>query len=373
MCRRKRMLGHRGKHWTIDCGYTELPNNDLLVPSTGGSANTTPAFLIRPISRNSLRSNNGQTNKRPLSVSPNALSAAIAAASATAADEIATNDISAGNYLYRRPHGRCKLKKDKPFISDQPYENGRDDNFLSIPHFADGNDILKPRLHLQRQHSDAGAYGRKEASNVYITSNSGKMEMKHKALIDSVLSSRLMKPSHSHPGIAMLRDNSCSLVDIPTYLAPSLQACGGVEVLTVTQEAGTSKWTTPVPHIVSTSNKKKTMPTIKSQFSFKEQSNHPSTSNKKHSYSQVKGQPPTALSLDIDYREKQILREKIKLKKQRKAKCTVLCVSLLLLTMCVTLVGTMLSIGSKYQVIFNIRVLRITVFFLYYFINYIHN
>ena len=71
---------------------------------------------------------------------------------------------------------------------------------------------------------------------------------------------------------------------------------------------------------------------------------------KKYSHHQKSYLPKTLPKLEIDEREKQILREKLKLKKQRKAKCTVLCVSLLLLTMCVTLVGTMLSFGSKYQV-----------------------
>ena len=167
--------------------------------------------------------------------------------------------------------------------------------------------------------------------------------------MDSVISTKLMKSSRSHPGIAMLRDNSCSLVDIPTYLGPSLQACGGVEVLTVAEESG-KKWTNNAPSIVPTSNTKSILPILPSHSNFKDQSIPLSSTNQKSNYGQGKSNPPTTLPLDIDYREKQELREKLKLKKQRKAKCTVLCVSLLLLTMCVTLVGTMLSFGSKYQV-----------------------
>ena len=48
--------------------------------------------------------------------------------------------------------------------------------------------------------------------------------------------------------------------------------------------------------------------------------------------------------------DQQLNRQKKKAAKStRKAKWTVLCVSLLLLTMCVTLVGTMLSVGSQYS------------------------
>merc|ERR1719361_3064678 len=91
------------------------------------------------------------------------------------------------------------------------------------------------------------------------------------------------------------------------------------------------------------------MPLVPCHSNIKDQSKTFPSSYQNKNFNQQKSCPPKSFPLDIDDREKQILREKLKLKKQRKAKCTVLCVSLLLLTMCVTLVGTMLSFGSRYQ------------------------
>lgn len=376
--RRNRMLSHGGKHWTIDCGtvdgqslrYTDVPSGDALIPSRGGSSNIIPAFLLRPISRNSVRSQNGQNKNRPLSISPKALSAAVAAASGNARADLA-NDIISSNkdltspsnedltavYPYGKMHNRNQMNTKGPSntfgkLHDEVEEEEKR-NLLT----ADYNPKLseniqkRHRLHLLRQHSDAGAYEKKATKSSYITTNTGKLETKHQMVMDSVISSKLMRSSHSHPGLALLRDKSCSLVDIPTYLGPSLQACGGVEVLTVTQDAGT-KWSFPTSSIMPTSSTNQPVKSyLPSHSSFKDQSKTSCNTNKKKYSHQQKSYPPKTLpKLDIDEREKQILREKLKLKKQRKAKCTVLCVSLLLLTMCVTLVGTMLSFGSKYQV-----------------------
>ena len=380
ICRRNRMLAHGGKHWTIDCGtvdiksrYNEEPNSDLLLPNRGNSANVIPAFLLRPVSRNSLRSPNGPNNKGPLSISPNAIAAAVAAASHTVTgnpDEHKSssnkdlsgniNDNFGTNYHYNKMRKGCKLNKMKPSRTSKLHDEEKDEtkNLLHARLTTDYNPTVSEhllkhhRLHLQRQHSDAGAYETKEQTNVCGPSSSGKVEANHRILMDSLISTKLMKSSRSHPGIAMLRDNSCSLVDIPTYLGPSLQACGGVEVLTVTEESG-MKWTNTAPSIVPKSNTKTILPILPSHSNFKDQSIPLSSTNKKSNYGPEKSNPPTTLPLDIDYREKQLLREKLKLKKQRKAKCTVLCVSLLLLTMCVTLVGTMLSLGSKYQVMIH--------------------
>ena len=384
MNRRNRMLSHGGKHWTIDCGtvdgqslhYTDVPHGNALIENRGGSANIIPAFLLRPISRNSVRSQNGQNKNRPLSISPRALSAAVAAASgnvkADASNYLSTsnkdltshsNDALAANYQYWRVQNRSQLNKKRPSntIGKINYDAEEEEkrNLLTAdynPKLSE-NILKRHRLHLVRQHSDAGAYEKKSLKSSYITSNMGKLETKHQMIMDSVISSKLMRSSHSHPGIAMLRDNSCSLVDIPTYLGPSLQACGGVEVLTVTQDNGT-KWNIPTSSAIPSASANHPMiPHVPCHSNFRDQSKMSCSTNKKRSFNQQKYYPPKTLpKLDIDEREKQILREKLKLKKQRKAKCTVLCVSLLLLTMCVTLVGTMLSFGSKYQVIIELNI-----------------
>ena len=363
------MLSHGGKHWTIDCGtvdgqssrYTDVPNGEL-IPNRGGSANIIPAFLLRPISRNSVRSQNGQNKNRPLSISPKALSAAVAAASGNVANYTSrsnkdlsshSNDNLTANYQYGKMHNRNQLNMKRPsnaFGKTNDEDEEEKKNLLTAdynPRLSE-NILKRHRLHLLRQHSDAGAYEKKITKSAYITSNMGKLETKHQMVMDSVISSNLMRSSHSHPGIAMLRDNSCSLVDIPTYLGPSLQACGGVEVLTVTQEAGT-KWNVPSTSVMPP-GAQLTMPLVPCHSNIKDQSKTFPSSYQNKNFNQQKACPPKSFPLDIDDREKQILREKLKLKKQRKAKCTVLCVSLLLLTMCVTLVGTMLSFGSRYQV-----------------------
>ena len=359
--RRNRIGQLRGKHWTIDCGtvdgqssrYTDVLNGEL-IPNRGGSANIIPAFLLRPISRNSVRSQNGQNKNRPLSISPKALSAAVAAASGNVANYTSSsnkdlsshsNDNLTANYQYGKMHNRNQINTKRPsnaFGRANDEEEDEKTNLLTAdynPKLSE-NMLKRNRLHLLRQHSDAGAYEKKIIKSSYITSNMGKLETKHQMVMDSVISSKLMKSSHSHPGIAMLRDNSCSLVDIPTYLGPSLQACGGVEVLTVTPAT------------------QQTVPLVPCHTNFKDQSRTLSSSYQKKNLNQKKSCSPKSFPLDIDDREKQILREKLKLKKQRKAKCTVLCVSLLLLTMCVTLVGTMLSFGSRYQV--KIGILKTT-------------
>ena len=369
------MLGHAGKHWTIDCGtmnvqsdYTDIIDSDLLKPNAGGSANTIPAFLIRPISRNSLRSSNGQSFKRPLSISPNTLSAAVAAASGNISGGSRGRSLSNSNKEFsidnngrsvevrynRKMHSSCKLAKYTPSTSRKaPIKNEDASSFTpfisTYSPCESGLPINQQRSALLKQNSDKDTYGSKERKNLYVASHSGKIEKKHQALLDSVISSKMMKSSHSNNGIAMLRDNSCSLVDIPTYLVPSVQACGGVEVLTLNQDANST-----LRNLDSSAVPVANQKTMRQPLSPLPNNDGPSiplsSTDKRHSCGKAKSQPPETVPLDIDYREKQALREKLKLKKQRKAKCTVLCVSILLLAMCVTLVGTMLSFGSQYQV-----------------------
>ena len=103
--------------------------------------------------------------------------------------------------------------------------------------------------------------------------------------------------TYSHQGITLVRGASCSLVDIPTYLGPASVGIAGKSGVT----------TTAVP------------------------------------ISALAPRPPRPrLQLDLT-------KKNYSAKSTRKTKWTILCVGLTLLTMCVTLVGTMLSIGSQYS------------------------
>ena len=382
-------MAHGGKHWTFDCGttvndqshYTEnLQNIDLLIP---GSANTSvPAFLIRPISNNSLSSSNHlpKDDKRSMSISPQALAAAVAAASSSIKADGGTfmsksdRDVSENQehfitkkYQRNLLHSSCKLRKQTPSASGETKNIEKEDMKIryakgNIELWNNGNilpthitseyapmefeDPLKSNiLHLHRQHSDAAAYGTKHAQKLYFNSNCRKISTKNMALIGPAINSRVMKSSHSHPGITMLRDNACSLVDIPTYLGPSLQACGGVELLTVNQEINTTLHS-PIPSVIPNSKAKATAPLFQCHSNFQDQSKVLSSTNKKSEYGQI---PAPGLPIELG-NQPQHSRKKQKLEKQRKAKRTVLCVSIALFLMCITVVGTMLSIGSNYQV-----------------------
>ncbi len=71
------------------------------------------------------------------------------------------------------------------------------------PNGATGTAFGGSSRYLPRQHSNASAY------------------------------SAVMPTSYSHQGITLVRGASCSLVDIPTYLGPSVAATGGVELAQV--------------------------------------------------------------------------------------------------------------------------------------------
>ena len=103
--------------------------------------------------------------------------------------------------------------------------------------------------------------------------------------------------TYSHQGITLVRGTSCSLVDIPTYLGPASVGIAG--------KSGVTTTTVPI--------------------------------------SALAPRPPRPrLQLDLT-------KKNYSAKSTRKTKWTILCVGLTLLTMCVTLVGTMLSIGSQYS------------------------
>ena len=107
--------------------------------------------------------------------------------------------------------------------------------------------------------------------------------------------------TYSHQGQSLLvRGASCSLVDIPTYLGPTPSI--GI--------AGKSGGVTTTTVPISALNPMPTRPRLQLDLTKKNHSAKEQTS---------------------------------------KTKWTIICVGLTLLTMCVTLVGTMLSIGSQYE------------------------
>ena len=103
--------------------------------------------------------------------------------------------------------------------------------------------------------------------------------------------------TYSNHGITLVRGASCSLVDIPTYLGPAPVGIAG--------KSGASVGNVPIAALAP--------------------------------------RPPRP-RLQLDLTKKNAAKNST-----RKTKWTILCVGLTLLTMCVTLVGTMLSIGSQYE------------------------
>ncbi|XP_040570960.1 uncharacterized protein [Lepeophtheirus salmonis] len=122
-----------------------------------------------------------------------------------------------------------------------------------------------------------------------------------------------LSPSSGSQGITLVRGASCSLVDIPTYLGPSV----GVELAQSVVRASKSASSGRGDGIIE----KKLVST-----------------------------PRPRLQLDLTKKQRSLTTRPTKKKKSsgKKTQWTVLCVSLTLLTMCVTLVGTMLSVGSQY-------------------------
>ena len=115
----------------------------------------------------------------------------------------------------------------------------------------------------------------------------------------------------SNQGITLVRGASCSLVDIPTYLGPALHTSTGVVQMTS-----------------SPSNKMGAATNGSFAAALDKRAGRP------------------RLQLDLTKKNNNNTKSA---KSTRKTKWTILCVGLTLLTMCVTLVGTMLSIGSQYQ------------------------
>ena len=290
-CRRKR-CSMPVRQWTTDpldpMDDPESLSKSKAISSPMVMSNTSNAFLLRPVSRNS-----GKPPTEELK-SP-AAKAAIAAAIAEAKGGVAisTNLAVTGPArctvkLPLTPHNatdEISMKSLGAEIHSAP--NGtiatrirRQRTTESAPtgHLLSGGVAIR---HLPRQHSNASAYSMANPS------------------------------TFSHQGITLVRGASCSLVDIPTYLGPALHTSTGVVEVSVP----------PGKAAVTNGN-----------------------------FNNVLDQPrPARPRLQLDLTKKSNQKTMKTAKTTRKTKWTILCVGLTLLTMCVTLVGTMLSIGSQYQ------------------------
>lgn len=194
-------------------------------------------------------------------------------------------------HLQPGPHSarRAQLRKQRTSES-APHQSGAGPGAVgsNVPGFGGSS------RHLPRQQSNASAY------------------------------SAVIPTSYSHQGITLVRGASCSLVDIPTYLGPS----AGVELGLMCDHAPNS--TTAAAGLP---------PTLQTK------PGGSGMSHLGHSISSTDGhrskRERPRLQLDLT--------RKKNAKSARKTQWTVLCVSLTLLTLAVTLVGTMLSVGSQYQ------------------------
>ena len=292
------------RQWTVDAGVMSSRPSE------------TSAFLLRPISRASVRSGGVDTVFSPNGpakspISKAALAAAIAAASKGDSVLVTSADLLGNGRFLSSPsvpnssdYGR-RQKMQKQGTSESapsPKYIGNPSETAAL--MLSSETARRPSRMPPRQHSDAGAYGVGTSSR---------------------LAPSYLRPSHSHQGITLVRGASCSLVDIPTYLGPSLHAQGGVELAKRCEIVGAICKNVPIPP------------------------RQPKPAQTQPENSQEAGQGMARASSHRPRLQLDLTRKNNAAKSGRKAKWTVLCVSLLLLTMCVTLVGTMLSVGSQYQ------------------------
>lgn len=294
------------RQWTVD-GSTGIKATSPAESYGGGlpsgatrkTVTTGSAFLLRPVSKTSVMSS-GQCpdlaslfpNDRPPS---QAKRAAIAAAVAAAGGPpCRLPKASAQN----RPSIFSSRTQSAGEVNQQPGGSTGTARYAVHIHRLQkqatsesaptprGGAMSRAESGLPRQHSSASAY----SAGV---SSSGYPHPHQSALYNS----------YSNQGITMIRGASCSLVDIPTYLGPPIR---GVEL------SDTSPVYAPGNPLSPASDLKPTP------------------------------RPRPRLQLDLTQRKN------VK-SSTRKTKWTILCVGLTLLMMSVTIVGTMLSLGSQYQ------------------------
>ena len=291
--------GLPSRQWTVDaCTGLKTPIQEALgINNSNGSGGST-AYLLRPVSRNSIMSNTGANDDATMQgrrISPSDRSRSpfprspgrerirlgelcrSTGSSFNHSMDASTSSGGGGGARNAKIYERALL----PHLQNPNQRRlQKQRTSESAPNDKTQSSMAGSARHLPRQHSNASAY------------------------------SAVMPTSYSHQGITLVRGASCSLVDIPTYLGPTAAATGGVELAQMCDISSAICKTVPMAPASSVDQRKPTRP---------------------------------RLQLDLT-RKKNTAKNNAK-----KTQWTVLCVSLTLLTLSVTLVGTMLSVGSQYQ------------------------
>ncbi|XP_059080441.1 uncharacterized protein LOC131878474 [Tigriopus californicus] len=299
------------RQWTVDtCTGLKTPMQENLATSplgmVGGSGGGGTAYLLRPVSRNSLMSASGLTSGDP-----------DGSASST---QLQVRRLSPGDRP-RSPAARSPMReKIKICSNNSSFNHSMDASISSQGAVSGGGGSRKSKTYektltpgmlpqqrrlLRKQRTTESAPMSKSqpfgGSNRYLPRQHS----------NASAYSAVIPTSYSHQGITLVRGTSCSLVDIPTYLGPSVS--GGVELAQLCDVTSAICKTVPMasPAAVAAA---------------------------------VEQRKPNRPRLQLD------LTRKKNAKSQRKSLSrTVLCVSITMLTLSVTLVGTMLSVGSQYQ------------------------
>jgi hypothetical protein len=299
MCSQGRMPS---RQWTVDGSTGMKPTSPLdgvaQNAAAGKKVTTGSAFLLRPVSKTSVMS--GQcpdltslfpTDRPPSQAKRAAIAAAVAAAGGPPCrlpkaltpnrpSIFSTRTQSAGE-VNQQQGGTARYAVHIQRLQKQPTSES-----APTPRGA----MSRAESGLPRQHSSASAYSAGVSSSGYP----GGLSHSHQNALYN---------SYSNQGITMIRGASCSLVDIPSYLGPTLR---GVEL-------GDASPVYNAGNALSPGSDLKPTP-----------------------------RPRPRLQLDLTQRKN------VK-SSTRKTKWTILCVGLTLLMMSVTIVGTMLSLGSQYQ------------------------
>ena len=303
------------RQWTVDGSSREKPTSPAESCGGGGGLQAGPsrkttvttgsAFLLRPVSKTSVMS--GQCpdlsslfppDRPPSQAKRAAIAAAVAAAggppcrlpktstSTQARPSIfSTRTQSAGevNQQVAGSNGSARYAVHIHRLQKQPTSE-------SAPTPRGGGAMSRADSGLPRQHSSASAYSAGVSSSGYPTGLSHSHQNN-------------LYNSYSNQGITMIRGASCSLVDIPTYLGPSLRGAEFTDASPVYNQG-----------------------------------------NPLSPGSDLKPTPRARPRLQLDLTQRKNVKSST-----RKTKWTILCVGLTLLMMSVTIVGTMLSLGSRYQ------------------------
>ena len=297
------------RQWTVDActglkatSPADSYGGGLTIGATKKTVTTGSAFLLRPVSKTSVMS--GQCadlsslfppDRPPSQAKRAAIAAAVAAAggppcrlpkaAAQNRNTIFSARTQSAGEVNQQPGGSSGTARYAVHI----HRLQKQQTSESAP-TPRGGAMSRAESGLPRQHSSASAYSAGVSSSGYP----GGMTHAHQNTLYN---------SYSNQGITMIRGASCSLVDIPTYMGPTLR---GVELSDASPVFGAGNPLSPVSDLKPTAR------------------------------------PRPRLQLDLTQRKN------VK-SSTRKTKWTILCVGLTLLMMSVTMVGTMLSLGSQYQ------------------------